>query len=340
MITPMPTTINKYQVIKPLGAGNFSQVFHVFDHALGTDKAIKVLLTADPSSFMQSLQEAQILNKCQHKHIVTINEANIFPVNGVRRVILDLEYICEGSLEDALASRWVSVRESVGYIRGALHALEHAHAQGFLHRDVKPGNILLSPMIPKLSDFGLATDAGLSLIGSGRGYRPHLPPEYYANSSTSVQTDVFAVGVTLFRALSNMTDWRTVISAVPNLSQHLEAGTLIQRLGFEEFIPESLKRLVRKACHADPSKRFLTAHAFGQRLDAIRFNVDWIRLANNEWQGYCAESKLHRCVADLRTYEVTVSVNNRRIRTQCQKYSSRSAAIAHMNKYVAATTLS
>jgi eukaryotic-like serine/threonine-protein kinase len=339
MITPTPTAIDKYQVISPLGAGNFGQVFHVFDRALGTEKAIKVLLATDPSKFMQNLQEAQILNKCQHKHIVTVNEANIFLVNGCRRVVLDLEYIAEGSLEAALASRWVSVRESVSYIRGALHGLEHAHAQGFLHRDVKPGNILLSPMTPKLSDFGLATDAGLSLIGSARGYRPHLPPEYYGSRSTTEQTDVFAVGVTLFRALSNIEDWKAVISAVPNLPQHLEAGTLVQHLGFEDFIPESLRRIVRKACHPDPSKRFPSAHALGQRLDALRFNVDWIRLADNEWRGYCGGAELHHCVADLTKYEVTVSVNGRRVRAQCQRHASLAAAIARMDGYVATTTL-
>ena len=238
MITPTPTAIDKYQVITPLGAGHFGQVFHVFDRALGAEKAIKVLLATDPAKFMQNLEEAQILNKCQHKHIVTINGANIFPVNGVRRVVLDLEYIAEGSLEKALASRWVSVRESVGYIRGALLGLEQAHAQGFLHRDVKPGNILLSTMSPKLSDFGLATDAGLALIGSAKGYRPHLPPEYYSSLSTTEQTDVFVVGVTLFRALSNIADWKAVISAVPSLPHHMHAGTLIRRLDFEAFIPD------------------------------------------------------------------------------------------------------
>jgi len=339
MITPTPTVINKYQVIRPLGAGNFGQVFHVFDRALGTEKAIKVLLTTDPSKFMQNLQEAQILNKCQHKHIVTINEANIFPVNGSQRVVLDLEYIAEGSLEAALASRWVSLGESIRYIRGALHGLEHAHAQGFLHRDVKPGNILLSPKIPKLSDFGLATDAGLSLIGSAKGYRPHLPPEYYSSACTTEQTDVFAVGITLFRALSNIADWRAVISAVPNLPQHLQAGTLIQRLGFEDFIPESLRRIVRKACNPDPTKRFPSAHAFGQRLDALRFNVDWIRLADNEWEGSCANSKLHRCVANLAKREVIVYVKGRRVKAQCKTCASLAETVAHMNAYVATTTL-
>jgi serine/threonine protein kinase len=339
MITPTPTTIDKYQIIKPLGEGNFGQVFHVFDRALGAEKAIKVLLSTDPTRFMQSLEEAQILNRCQHKHIVTINEANIFAVNGTPRVVLDLEYIPEGSLETALASRWVSIRESVEYVRGALLGLEHAHGQGFLHRDVKPGNILLAPNTPKLSDFGLATEAGLSLIGSAKGYRPHLPPEYHNNPATSEQTDIFAVGVTLFRALSNITDWRAVINAIPNLPQHIEEDTLVRHIGFEEFIPDSLRRIVRKACHPDPAKRFPSAHALGQRLDAIRFSIDWIRLADNEWQGYCKAGKLHHCIADFVKKAVAVFVNGRRFRAECKKHSSLPDVIGHMNQYVAKTTL-
>lgn len=339
MITPTPTTIDKYQVINPLGAGNFGQVFHVFDRALGAEKAIKVLLSTDPTKFMQSLEEAQILKRCQHKHIVTINEANIFAVNGTGRVVLDLEYISEGSLENALATRWVSIRESVEYIRGALLGLEHAHAQGFLHRDVKPANILLAAKTPKLSDFGLATDAGLSLIGSAKGYRAHLPPEYYSNPSTSEQSDIFAVGVTLFRALSNISDWRAVLSAISNLPRHMQEGTLIPHIGFEEFIPDSLRRIVRKACHPDPTKRFSSAHALGQRLDAIRFNIDWIRIADNEWQGYCKTGKLHQCVADFDKNAVAVFINGRRFCAECKKHSSPLASSGHMTEYVAKTTL-
>ena len=339
MITPQPTTIDKYQIIKPLGAGNFGQVYHVFDRALRAEKAIKVLLSADPSKFMESLEEAQILNRCQHKHIVAINEANIFPVNGNKRVVLDLEYIPEGSLENALLSRWVSVKETVTYIRGALLGLEHAHAQGFLHRDVKPGNILLAPMAPKLSDFGLATDAGSSLVGSAQGYRTHLPPEYYSNPTTTELTDVFAVGVTLFRSLSNISDWNAVIQSVPNLVQHMQAGTLLKRLGFEEFIPDSLKRIVRKACHPDPAKRFSSSHEFGQRLDGLRFYIDWIRLADNEWHGHCSGNKIHRCVTDLISNKVTVTVNGRRVIRKCRKFDTLSEATAYMHSHVTDTTL-
>ena len=100
-----PTSINKYQIIRPLGDGHFGQVFHAFDLALKAEKAIKVLKTTDPSTFLQGLKEAQILNRCNHKHIVSINEANVFLVDKEQRVVLDLEYIPEGSLESALNVR-------------------------------------------------------------------------------------------------------------------------------------------------------------------------------------------------------------------------------------------
>jgi len=198
---------------------------------------------------------------------------------------------------------------------------------------------LLSPNTPKLSDFGLATDAGASLIGSGKGYRTHLPPDYWSNGTTSEQTDIFAMGLTLFRSLLNIADWRAVINAVPNLPDHMQKGTLVKRIGFEEFIPDKLRRIVRKACHPDPAQRFLTAHAFGQRLDTINFKIDWIRLADNEWQGYCDAGKLHRCVADLANNTVTISVNGRRVRSECKKHRSFTAAISQINQYVAETTL-
>jgi serine/threonine protein kinase len=339
MITPTPKTIDKYQVISSLGSGNFGQVFHVFDRALQTEKAIKVILAADPSKFMQSLEEAQILKKCQHKHIVSINEANIFRVNGTKMVVLDLEYIAEGSLEKALASRWVSARETITYIRGALLGLEHAHSQGFLHRDVKPGNILLTPAASKLSDFGLATDTGSSLIGSAKGYRPHLPPEYYGTGITSESTDVFATGVTLFRSLSNIADWRAVIQAVPNLTEQMQKGTLLKRIGFEESIPETLKRIIRKACHPDPSKRFTSVHEFGKRLDSLRFSIDWIRLSDFEMQGYCQKGHIHGCAVDPTKLRVTVTLNSRRVSNECGKYGSLSEAFSRMHQHIANTTI-
>lgn len=334
----MPIFIDKYQIIKPLGAGHFGEVFHVFDRALHAEKAIKVLADTDPATLMKNLEEAQILNRCRHKHIVTINEANIFDVNGQRRVVLDLEFISEGSLENALSSRWISTKDTVAYIRGALHGLEHAHGQGFLHRDVKPGNILLARANPKLSDFGLATDSGATLLGSANGYLPHLPPEYHTRHETTVHTDIFAVGMTMYRSLANISDWRAVISATPNIAQHFQKGTLLTKLGFPEFIPESIRRIIRKACNTDPRKRFATAIEFGQQLDSMRFGVDWVRIADNEWHGL-ENGKQHRCTVDMRNCNLETTFNGRRVSKLCRRHTTTAEAIRSMHKHVAATTL-
>jgi len=184
MILPPHSIIDKYQIIHSLGSGSFGSVFRVHDRALNAEKAIKILDVTDPTQFIVSLEEAHILNGCRHKHIVTINEANVFDVLGQARVILDLEYISLGSLQGALESRWVSIQEAVECIRCALLGLEHAHGLGILHRDIKPGNILLGATGAKLSDFGLATTgAVVAPVGSAQGYVTHLPPEFFTHAA-------------------------------------------------------------------------------------------------------------------------------------------------------------
>lgn len=333
-----PSTIDKYQIIRPLGGGHFGQVYHAFDRALRADKAIKILKTTDPKTFLASLKEAQILNLCKHKHIVSINEANIFKVNNDQRVILDLEYIPEGSLESALSSRWVSVRDAVSYIRGALVGLEHAHVQGFLHRDIKPGNILLAPNASKLSDFGLATQPGPAAYGSGQGYITHLPREYFIDRKTSARTDIFAAGITLFRAVSNIADWKSVLTALPNARSLVENGNLISTLGFHAYIPDSVRRIIRKACNADPNCRYQSASDFRQQLDRLRFAIDWVRLSDCEWRG-TSDSGIHSVKVEASKRTLTVKKNNRRVTSECGVHSTLSQALDGMHTYVANTTL-
>ena len=333
-----PTSIDKYQIIKPLGSGHFGQVFHAFDRALMAEKAIKVLNVTDPSKFLEHLEEAQILSACRHKHIVTINEANIFEVDGNNRVVLDLEFIPEGSLESAMASRWISVREAIGYIRGALSGLEHAHSQGVLHRDIKPGNILLAANAPKLSDFGLATTVNPGQSGSAKGYITHVAPEYISTGKTSQQTDVFAMGITLFRAASNINDWRAVTNAIPKKMEHIKKGTLIRKIGHPEFVPTSLRRIINKACAADPNKRYSTASEFGQSLDALRFGIDWVMEGDLEWKGNDGKHAYDAGV-NPNTFEMIVKKGERRNNSLCKKFKNLNAAVAALYVHLSTTTL-
>ena len=150
---------------------------------------------------------------------------------------------------------------------------------------------------------------------------------------------MYATGVTLFRSLSNISDWRAVIQAVPNLTKHMQDGTLLRRLGFEEFIPDSLKRIVKRACHPDQNRRYASVHQFGQKLDALRFFIDCIQLSDTEWQGYCPNGRLHRCLADTKKMTVTVTRNGRRVTSDCRSCASLSETVSEMHQHIAKTTI-
>ncbi len=332
-----PTSIDKYRIIEHLGSGHFGQVFRAFDRALQAEKAIKVLNVTDPAEFLGHLEEAQILNRCVHKHIVSINEANIFQVQKERCVILDLEYIPEGSLEDAMKNRWISMREAITYIRGALSGLDHAHGQGILHRDIKPGNILLSPSATKLSDFGLATEIQPGQAGSAQGYKTHLAPEYYLTKKTSIETDLFAMGVTLYRAVCNLNDWRSVVTAIPNRQKTMEKGGVIKKIGYPNYIPSLLKRVINKACSPEPSKRYGSALDFGQKLDSLRFAIDWFQDDDFRWIGSDG-SKSFVAEVDPQKYSLVVKQNGRNLGASSAKYQSESAAVEALHKHVAETS--
>ena len=333
-----PKNIDKYQIIKPLGSGHFGQVFHAFDRALMTEKAIKVLKVTDPQQFLQHLEEAQILRACTHKHIVTINEANVFPVNGEHRVVLDLEYISEGSLEGAMEGRWVSAKEAISYIRGTISGLEHAHAQGILHRDIKPGNILLAPHAAKLSDFGLATSVQPGQAGSAKGYVTHLAPEYFISRETTQQTDIFAMGATLYRSVCNLSEWRAITSAIPKKMAHIKKGTLIKEIGYPDFVPSQLRRIINKACAPDPANRYKTATEFGQRLDALRFAVDWLQENDFDWAGSDGTHHYEAYIDPAKNI-LTVKKNGRRLNGFCKQFSSLDDAVVALHEHVATSTL-
>lgn len=333
-----PQTIDKYEIIEHIGSGSFGEVYRVLDRALQVEKAIKVLQVTDPADFIRSLEEAQILRFCSHKHIVAINEANIFDVSGSPRVILDLEFISEGSLEDALSKSWVSIPDAVRYLQGSLKGLEHAHHQSIIHRDIKLGNILLSSSGAKLSDFGLATDTSSTFVGSAQGYITHLPPEYWLTQKTTVLTDVFACGVTLYRAISNIKDWRAVVNAIPDARAKIENGNLIERIGFKTVIPNVLKRTIRKACHPKPTKRHQSVFELRQQLDRLRFGVDWINTGDFSWEGRQGADFFTVVVNPLK-YNLIFKKNGRRKIEQCAQHADLATAVHSMETLVAVTTL-
>ncbi len=333
------STLGKYVIQKKLGGGHFGDVYLAHDRALACNKAIKIITIADPTEIMQKLEEAQILDKCRHKHIVQINEANIFNDGSNNLLVLDLEYLPEGSLEGEMEKRWISIKEACIRISCVLSGLYFAHSNGYLHRDVKPGNVLICGDSTKLSDFGLATTS-LTLVGSDQGYLAHCPPEFYVTRQTTIHTDVFAVGLTLFRVANNITRWRELLGRMPRVQDYILNGTLIKAVGHQNYIPDKIKRIINKACNADPTKRYTNAIEMKNALDSLRFGIEWYKLTDNQWSGFESGDNYDIEIVQISTgFELVFKKNNRRDNTKCVLYQNVFMAREAMEVLVSETTL-
>lgn len=330
---PSEIVLNKYEILRPLGSGQFGDVFHVINRNLGRESALKLIRVANPVEH-RAVVEAQAQSLCGHDHVVKVLTADVF--DGA--VLIEMEYLEGGSLADRLRQQFVPVIEIIGYLKQILFALEHAHNRGIVHRDVKPGNIMLTGGIAKLSDFGTVIHPASGVRVTDKFYRPHASPEAMNNDEFSAASDVFAAGLTLLRAANNMTGWDAVLgnAAWPAL---VKEGKLANLMGFADHMPPKLKRVIKKAINPVVADRYPTAAALRQELERLRPARRWIRVNDNEW--ICTfDGKEER--AFLRPGikpSVEYTIGGRRRRSDCQSYRTEREARTRLAELVARSTL-
>ena len=332
--------IGKYKILATLGSGNYGTVYLVHDRALDMEKALKLIRISDSSAFKKELYEAQALRKCRHDNCVHVNEADIYFLSGKPFVGIDMEYLPQGSLETVMRHGFVGPADIVRHVSHILFGLEHAHANDVLHRDIKPANIMISPANTKLSDFGLAAGIGTSIGKEVDWYLPHRAPEMAGTGTATVLTDIFAVGMTLFRLVNNITDWDGALQRVPNWSSLSQQGKLIGAIGFEPWVSPKFIRLVKTACAIDPTKRYQTCREMQGALGRLRVNIDWIRDEPTEWLGRSG-TKMHAVSIDSKKPNImTYRIGDRRKKDLCEECADPISALSSLNKAVAASTFS
>lgn len=330
---PGQIVMNKYEIRAILGMGAFGEVYEVFNRNLGCLSALKLVRVVDPLAH-RAVVEAQAQYLCGHDHVVKVTTADVFD----EAVLIEMEYLEDGSLGDRLNRQFVPVVDSVSYVKQILFALEHAHARGILHRDIKPANIMLSGSAAKLSDFGtvLHASSGISVMDNSF-YRPHAAPEAENNKEFTPAGDVFGAGMTLLRAANNNAGWEAV-KLDPDWMVHVKAGSLPSKIGFAEYVPTRLKTILKKALHPEKAKRLGTASQFRQELERLRPARRWFRENTSSWT--CEfEGRLEELTyAPSRRHEVIHLVAGRRKRANCLTFDSERQARSHMNKIIATTT--
>lgn len=334
-------TIGKYYLISKIGNGSFGVVYKAFDRVLSVEKAIKILEVSNPNEAYKLFSEAAIPYKCTHNNIVKINNGELINFNGEIVFVVDMELINGSSVEEILKRTEASVLWSINVIRNLLFAVEYSHIQGNIHRDIKPANILIDNGIPKLSDFGLASALG-SVIIPWKWYRTHAAPETFVNNSiATVQTDIFAIGMTLYRMVNGISDWNLFLSAIPNVENLIMSGKLIDKLPKSPIVPDKVYRIIKKACNKCPEKRYSSATEMRNAIEKLVLMYDWKPMDEYHWKGHAVGFPIKEIyIESKKNYvEVIVTNNNRKSSQDSRKFGNIIEATNYMFEYIKETTI-
>jgi serine/threonine-protein kinase len=258
-----------------LGAGGMGVVYRAFDRELQEPVAIKTLkaeaLAGGSVGLERFKQEIRLARKIAHRNVVRTYDLG--EQNGM--YYLTMEYVEGTSLKQLINSRGklpVSVALTVG--KQLCRALEVAHAEGVIHRDIKPQNIVVEPSgFIKVMDFGIARLAnppkgkGLTEAGMSIGTPDYMSPEQLSGAELDARSDLYATGVVLFECLTGRvpfeadTPWTLV-------AKHLEEEPPNPR-ELNGDVPEALAAVILKAMAKRPADRYASAAALHDALARI-----------------------------------------------------------------------
>jgi serine/threonine-protein kinase len=262
-------TIGKYRIVGQIGRGGAGIVYKAVDETLNREVAIKTLNPdlANTEVMKRFRAEATILAKLNHPQIATIFEL----FRSETDLLMVMEFV-RGETLDKLSQRFGPLTpEGASYlIDQILSALEHAHRAGVVHRDMKPGNVMVTETGGvKIMDFGIARVRGaeqMTMTVDGRlmGTPAYMPPEQVLGQEVDGRADLYAVGVVFYRLLTGALPF-TADTALAMLQQQiLETPVPLQR--HRDGLPDWCESTVQRALAKSPGDRFQTAEEFREEV--------------------------------------------------------------------------
>ncbi len=252
------TLLDRYEVVELIGEGGMATVYRARDTRLGRDVAVKVMLPAlvrDLTVRRRFEHEAQTIASLRHPNILTVYD---YGQADDGRLYLVVDYVSGGTLSDQVGGPR-SLSETVEIVAQVAEALDYAHRQGLIHRDVKPNNILLDEEgRPLLADFGLAkpihTDKNLTADGVMMGTPNYMAPEQALGLSIDGRTDLYALGVMLFEMLTGQLPYPGE-SSISVILQHV-SEPMPRLTSLNPDLPPALDQVIEKGTNKSPEGRY------------------------------------------------------------------------------------
>jgi eukaryotic-like serine/threonine-protein kinase len=269
-----PTEIGgRYRLDRRLGAGGMSTVFLALDTVLERQVAVKLLAEhlADDEIFVQRFRhEALAAARLQHPNIVQVFDSGYDEPSHRHYIVM--EYVDGPSCADLLREHGqLGIDDTVRIIVEACHGLDYAHRAGVVHRDVKPGNLLISNETGavKLADFGIAKAAEqtrVTQVGSVLGTAAYLSPEQAQGKEAGPASDIYSLGVCAYQLLTGRLPYEYSSLTELALKQQNEGFEPIRR--FRPEVPAELDRAIQLCLSRDPDARYGSALELAEALEA------------------------------------------------------------------------
>ena len=264
-------TVGGYQVIALLGRGGMGKVYKVRNVISDRVEAMKVLLddaTAASELSERFLREIKVVAALEHPNIAALRTA--FKVDD--QLIMVMELVEGSSLDEKLRGGRLNPAYTVDCTCQVLAALSYAHRLGVIHRDIKPGNIIITPGgVVKLTDFGIASKAGdprLTAPGVALGSLYYMSPEQLKAEPLDIRSDLYSLGATLYECVTGRHPFQGD-SFYAIMRGHLEQRPL-PPVQLSPDIPDGLSRIIERSLEKPPERRFQSAEEFRNALAELQ----------------------------------------------------------------------
>ena len=275
MKLPAGTVLGPYEIVSPLGSGGMGEVYRARDTRLDREVAVKVLAEVarlEPESRARFRREGLALSRLNHASIEMV--LDVGQQDGLDFLVLEL--VPGETLAARLVRGRIPEREAAELGSQVAEALAEAHERGVLHRDLKPGNVMITPKgRVKVLDFGLAKFASatsdetrtmdLTQVGTTAGTLAYMPPEQLLGKPIDARGDLYALGVVLYEMTTGQRPFHAEVSTA--LANEILHGSLVPPRLHDGSLSSRAEAIVLRAMEREPSRRYQTA---GEMLGELR----------------------------------------------------------------------